>query len=136
MIDNTEFVTKPPAIQALQKIVTFAQDIKSTEIRYAAKMCIVAMWNCNTPQVTMMLTELPKEQQNIVSTIIHSHMRKNSSNNEVGNLSGSGGSKLLSPDSTTRRDIVNQEEIYRNLRKTTAEIQNYSYETLGKFHRA
>ena len=49
--DGSQFVGAAPANQALQKIVAFTQDMKSVELRNAAKICIVAMWNCNTPQV-------------------------------------------------------------------------------------
>lgn len=52
--------TSPNALQALKKLIAFSQDGKSMEIRHAAKVCIVALWNCNTPDVTLMLTELPK----------------------------------------------------------------------------
>lgn len=51
---NTEavqYISQSPAKQALQKIILYAQDTKSAETRSAAKNCIVAMWNCNTPQV-------------------------------------------------------------------------------------
>ncbi|KAJ8928598.1 hypothetical protein NQ314_018804 [Rhamnusium bicolor] len=129
--DAVQFVSQPPANQALQKIITYAQDTKSVEIRNAAKMCIVAMWNCNTPQVTMMLAELPKEQQDLASNVVHSHMRKSSTGSEPGSPLVLGSPKPLSPGTSPLRDGLDQEEIYRSLRKTTAEIQNYSFETLG-----
>lgn len=59
--DAAAAIAAPPnALQALQKIIAHSQDAKSMEIRQAAKVCIVALWNCNTPAVTLMLTELPK----------------------------------------------------------------------------
>lgn len=132
VVDNNQFVIKSPAAQALQKIIAFAQDTKSVEIRNAAKICIVALWNCNTPQVTMMLAELPKDQQEIASNVVQSHMRKSSTGSEPGSPLVGSSPKALSPSSPPKHDDFNQEEIYKSLRKTTAEIQNYSYETLGK----
>ncbi|KAJ8925598.1 hypothetical protein NQ315_009438 [Exocentrus adspersus] len=129
--DAVQYISQPPANQALQKIISYAQDTKSVEIRNAAKMCIVAMWNCNTPQVTMMLAELPKEQQDVASNIVHSHMRKSSTGSEPGSPMVMGSPKPLSPGVSPLRDGLDQEEIYRSLRRTTAEIQNYSFETLG-----
>ncbi|XP_017770144.1 PREDICTED: CLIP-associating protein isoform X3 [Nicrophorus vespilloides] len=122
-------INMPPANQALLKIINYAQDIKSIDIRNAAKNCIVALWNCNTPQVTMMLADFPKEQQDVASSIVHSHMRKNSSGSDI----GSPGIKALSPSTATAKhnDTMNHEDIYKSLQRTTAEIQNYSYETLG-----
>ncbi|KAK9739077.1 hypothetical protein QE152_g9289 [Popillia japonica] len=131
VVDNNQFVIKSPAAQALQKIIAFAQDTKSVEIRNAAKICIVALWNCNTPQVTMMLAELPKDQQEIASNVVQSHMRKSSTGSEPGSPLVGSSPKALSPSSPPKHDDFNQEEIYKSLRKTTAEIQNYSYETLG-----
>ncbi|XP_049819238.1 CLIP-associating protein isoform X3 [Aethina tumida] len=126
--DSSSFTSSPVT---LQKIISFAQDTKSMEIRCAAKLCLVAMWNCSTPQMIMTLSELPKEQQEIVSNIVHSHMRKSSTGSEPTSPLVASSPKALSPGISPMRDGVDQEEIYRSLRKTTAEIQNYSYETLG-----
>ncbi|XP_076259115.1 CLIP-associating protein isoform X29 [Rhynchophorus ferrugineus] len=122
--------TTPNALQALQKLIAFSQDSKSTEMRQVAKLCIVALWNCNTPAVTMMLTELPKEQQDIASNIVHNHMRKTSNSSEPSSPMISGSPKPLSPSTPPFGD---QEDVYKSLRRTTAEIQNYSFETLGIF---
>ncbi|XP_076259091.1 CLIP-associating protein isoform X6 [Rhynchophorus ferrugineus] len=121
--------TTPNALQALQKLIAFSQDSKSTEMRQVAKLCIVALWNCNTPAVTMMLTELPKEQQDIASNIVHNHMRKTSNSSEPSSPMISGSPKPLSPSTPPFGD---QEDVYKSLRRTTAEIQNYSFETLGR----
>ncbi|CAH0551193.1 unnamed protein product [Brassicogethes aeneus] len=130
--EENSFISSPPASQALQKIIAYAQDTKSVEIRHAAKMCLVTMWNCNTPQVILMLSELPKEQQDIASNIVQCHMRKNSTGSEPSSPLIAFSPKPLSPViSPILKDGLDQEEIYKNLRKTTAEIQNYSYETLG-----
>lgn len=132
LAEPNQFVSKPPAKQVLLKIINFTQDVKSSEIRNAAKISIAAMWNCNTPQLTMLLSELPKEQQDIASAIVYNHMRKSSTGSEPGSPSASTSPKPLSPNTPTcRNDDMNQEEIYRSLRKTTTEIQNYSFETLG-----
>lgn len=51
--EAVQYISQPPAKLALQKIIQYAQDTKSAETRNAAKNCIVAMWNCNTPQVSV-----------------------------------------------------------------------------------
>ncbi|XP_068894094.1 CLIP-associating protein 1-A isoform X5 [Tenebrio molitor] len=131
-VDGSQLVWTAPANQVLQKIIAFTQDTKSVELRSAAKNCIVSMWNCNTPQVTMMLSELPKDQQDIARSIVQHHMRKNSTGSEPGSPLVNASPKTLSPGTPPLRgEGLDQEEIYRSLRKTTAEIQNYSYETLG-----
>lgn len=137
MAEPNQFVAKPPAKQVLLKIINFSQDMKSSEIRNAAKICIVAMWNCNTPQVTMLLAELPKEQQDVASLIVNNHMRKSSTGSEPGSPLVGSSPKPLSPSTPTSNKHVeiNQEEIYKSLRKTTTEIQNYSYELSSKLDR-
>lgn len=131
-IDSSEFSFQAPALQALQKIIVFSQDAKSAELRFAARNCIVAMWNCSTSQVTMMFAELPRELQDIASGVVNHHMRKSSNNSEPSSPSVGASPKAISPGTPPNRNGFDQEEIYRSLRKTTTEIQNYSYETLGK----
>lgn len=80
----------------------------------------------------MMLAELPKDQQDIASTAVQNHMRKSSTGSEPGSpLAMASPKLLLSPGISPLREGLDQEEIYKSLRKTTAEIQNYSFETLG-----
>lgn len=123
-MESKDFMAQQ-VIQPLQKIIMYSQDSKSGELRMAARNCIVAMWNCNTPLVTMLLAELPKELQDGASNIVHSHLSRNAGG------SGPGSPRTLPPSGMVHKDGVNPEEIYRNLRMTTAEIQNYSFETLG-----
>ncbi|XP_072390555.1 CLIP-associating protein 1-A isoform X2 [Diabrotica undecimpunctata] len=129
--DAVQHISQPPASQALQKVITYAQDTKSAETRHAARQCIVALWNCNTPQVTMILAELPKDMQDLASNVVHSHMRKSSTGSEPGSPMTMGSPKPLSPGISPFREGLDQEEFHRRLRRTTAEIQNYSFETLG-----
>lgn len=122
---------KPPAHQTLQKVIAYSQDPKSADLRAAAKNCLMAMWNCNTPYVTMALAELPRDQQEVASGVVRERMRRSSGGGEPGSPVGGGGSPKLM--SSPKEEEAEREEIYRSLRKTTAEIQNYSYETLGEW---
>lgn len=133
MPDAHLYVSVPPANQALLKVVNYTQDMKSTEIRSAAKHCLVALWNCNTSSVTMMMAELPKEQESIASKIVHTHMKENSTESEPGSPMVSSSPKLSPSGFTSRSEDFNREEIYKSLKRTTAEIQNYSYETLSEY---
>ncbi|CAH1986214.1 unnamed protein product [Acanthoscelides obtectus] len=134
--------TAPSAGQALMKIVTYAQDAKSAETRAAARACIVAMWNCNTSQITMLLAELPTEAQEVASAAVRGHMRAaqgGAAGDEPGSPLVSTGATASSPrgagGSPGYRDVIDHEEVYRNLRRTTAEIQNYSFEIGSKLDR-
>lgn len=131
--DSSEFATRQPAQSALQKVITYSQDSKSMEIRNAAKNCIVALYNCNTSQVAMLLSELPQEQNDIAMAIVRGHLRKASIGSEAGSPRVVGTPKILSPTTpVARNDVFNQEEMHRSLRRTAAEIQNYSYEGVDR----
>lgn len=47
----TEFPTQTPADKAILKIVQLSADQKSVELRGQARHCIIALYNCNTPNV-------------------------------------------------------------------------------------
>lgn len=74
----------------------------------------------------MMLGELPKEMQDIASDVVRNQMRS---------ISNNGSPKPTSPHTPTHNHDLNSEEIYKSLKRTTAEIQNYSYETGSKLDR-
>ncbi|KAK7791577.1 hypothetical protein R5R35_007384 [Gryllus longicercus] len=142
--------TRPPAPAALAKIVSLAADSKQPgEVRRAARGALVAMFDLAAPQVAMMLAELPQEFQEIASPLLQSHLRRSSG----GGGGGTGGSPpspgraspsgaLSSPGTPqtprqtalTSRAIgaeeedLNPEEVYRSLRRTTAEIQSYPFD--------
>ncbi|XP_055538196.1 CLIP-associating protein isoform X9 [Wyeomyia smithii] len=133
--------------RAILKIIQTALDQKSLELKSQARSCIVALYNCNPSQMTMTLANLPKQYQDTAKAIIQQHMRRSTSGTESPSspLSSSSPKPLLSPQqgpfslqnmSTSRSrqasvevtEMMNSEEVYKNLRKTTAEIQNYTFE--------
>lgn len=131
-MDPSQFPNDNHPNQALLKIIYFTQDSKSVEIRNAAKSCLVTLFDCDPAKVTVMLSELPKNCQEIAAQIIR--VRKSSPGSEPGSPVVGGSPKPLSPQTQNARgDDLNQEEIYRSLRRTTAEIQNYSFEGLGMY---
>lgn len=103
--------SKDVTTTALTKMIgwTMGEGIKQGgELRRGAQEAILALFNLNTPQVTLRLSQLPKEYQEAAGSLIR--MRRGSG----------GGGDSLSPD-----------QVYRSLRRTTAEIQSYSYDTNG-----
>jgi CLIP-associating protein 1/2 len=54
---------RDPTPAALAKIIGWTGDTKSSEIRRAAQAAVIALFNLNTPQVTMILADLPTEYQ-------------------------------------------------------------------------
>ncbi|XP_041774303.1 CLIP-associating protein isoform X7 [Anopheles merus] len=149
----SQFVVHPQNQQvvnlAIQKIIQTSLDQKSIELKSQARMCIVALYNCNPSQMTMTLANLPKQYQDTAKIYIQQNMRRSTSGNDSPSspLSSSSPKPLLSPQQgpyslqniasprsrqasvEAAAESMNTEEVYKNLRKTTAEIQNYSFES-------
>lgn len=86
---------------------------QGSELRRGAQEAILALFNLNTPQVTMRFAQLPKEYQEAAATLIQGRLRKSSLNSGT--------------ESASRTDL-SPEQVIRHIRKTTAEIQSYSYD--------
>lgn len=50
--EDNAFVVTPPADKAILKILHYSQDQKSLDLRTQAKYCIIALYNCNTANVS------------------------------------------------------------------------------------
>lgn len=90
-----QFVGTAPADRAILKILTYAADQKSMELKQQAKHCIIALYNCNPAnvscnldcgllfvsyycfQMTIILTTLPKQYQDAAKNYIQQTVRNN-----------------------------------------------------------
>ncbi|XP_058054607.1 CLIP-associating protein [Anopheles bellator] len=153
-----QFVVHPQNQQvmnlAIQKIIQTSLDQKSIELKSQARQCIIALYNCNPSQMTMTLGNLPKQYQDTARAYIQHNMRRSASACNARSvrppsspLSSSSPKPLLSPQQgpyslqniasprsrqasvEVPTESMNTEEVYKHLRKTTAEIQNYSFES-------
>lgn len=50
---SDDFPKQPPTNKAILKIVQLANDQKSVELRSQARACLIALYNCNTPEVSI-----------------------------------------------------------------------------------
>ncbi|XP_026686954.1 CLIP-associating protein 1-A-like [Diaphorina citri] len=121
---------------------TMGENIKQgTELRKAAQDTILALFNLNTPQITFRFSLLPQEYQEAAATLITTRVRKSSASNAEGGT-GNGFSSLPSsprlqsphayhtpPLSLENSENLNPDEIYKSLRRTTAEIHKFSGDT-------
>ncbi|XP_059614672.1 CLIP-associating protein isoform X2 [Phlebotomus argentipes] len=138
------FSIQRPAEAAVIKIVQASQDKKSMELRNQARHCLFALYKCNPQNMTSLLQVLPKEHSDGVKVIIQQNLRKGtdspssplSCTSPKPQLSPSGPYSLQNNSSPRSRqssvetsDPMNSEEVYKSLKKTTAEIQNYSFES-------
>ncbi|XP_063069073.1 CLIP-associating protein 1a [Engraulis encrasicolus] len=116
--------------------------------KQAAQVVLIALFELNTPEFTMLLGALPKTFQDGATKLLHNHL-KNSSNTAVGSPSNTMGrtpprlpssrtSPLTSPTNCSHGGLspslleydtenMNSEEIYSSLRGVTEAIQSFSY---------
>ncbi|XP_031725858.1 CLIP-associating protein 1a isoform X18 [Anarrhichthys ocellatus] len=149
-MDPTDFVNSSETRLAVSRIITWTTEPKSSDVRKAAQVVLISLFELNTPEFTMLLGALPKTFQDGATKLLHNHL-KNSSNTSsgVGSPSNTIGrtptrhtpsrtSPLTSPTNCSHGGLspsmmeydtenMNSEEIYSSLRGVTEAIQSFSY---------
>uniref|UniRef100_A0A7N8X4X2 Cytoplasmic linker associated protein 1a n=1 Tax=Mastacembelus armatus TaxID=205130 RepID=A0A7N8X4X2_9TELE len=149
-MDPTDFVNSSETRLAVSRIITWTTEPKSSDVRKAAQVVLIALFELNTPEFTMLLGALPKTFQDGATKLLHNHL-KNSSNTSsgIGSPSNTAGrtpsrhtpsrtSPLTSPTNCSHGGLspsmmeydtenMNSEEIYSSLRGVTEAIQSFSY---------
>ncbi|XP_056226636.1 CLIP-associating protein 1-B-like isoform X4 [Seriola aureovittata] len=119
--------------------------------KQAAQVVLIALFELNTPEFTMLLGALPKTFQDGTTKLLHNHLRNASANSGIVMASPSNSasrtpprppssrsSPLTSPTNCSHGGLspsmleydsenLNSEEIYSSLRGVTEAIQNYSF---------
>ncbi|XP_034191643.1 CLIP-associating protein isoform X3 [Osmia lignaria lignaria] len=125
------------ASTALARLLDWSNDVKSQDVRRHAQNAVISLYNLNPPKVTMILAELPKFYQEAALPLVQNHLRKSSGSSNPASPGTPPPRAQSSPARTkTKGDIDNAdenlEEVYKSLRRTTAEIQNYGFERLER----
>uniref|UniRef100_A0A8D0AF48 Cytoplasmic linker associated protein 1a n=1 Tax=Sander lucioperca TaxID=283035 RepID=A0A8D0AF48_SANLU len=92
-MEPTDFVNSSETRLAVSRIITWTTEPKSSDVRKAAQVVLIALFELNTPEFTMLLGALPKTFQDGATKLLHNHL-KNSSNT---------GSSVGSPSNTIGR---------------------------------
>ncbi|KAM8934482.1 CLIP-associating protein 1 isoform 5-T5 [Pelodytes ibericus] len=85
-MDPTDFVNSSETRLAVSRIITWTTEPKSSDVRKAAQIVLISLFELNTPEFTMLLGALPKTFQDGATKLLHNHL-KNSSNSSVGSPS-------------------------------------------------
>lgn len=147
-MDPTDFVNSSETRLAVSRIITWTTEPKSSDVRKAAQIVLISLFELNTPEFTMLLGALPKTFQDGATKLLHNHL-KNSSNAGVGSPSNTIGrtpsrhpssrtSPLTSPTNCSHGGLspsmldydtenLNSEEIYSSLRGVTEAIEKFSF---------
>ncbi|KAK2525888.1 hypothetical protein Q9233_008521 [Columba guinea] len=147
-MDPTDFVNSSETRLAVSRIITWTTEPKSSDVRKAAQVVLISLFELNTPEFTMLLGALPKTFQDGATKLLHNHL-KNSSNTSVGSPSNTLGrtpsrhsssrtSPLTSPTNCSHGGLspsmldydtenLNSDEIYSSLRGVTEAIEKFSF---------
>uniref|UniRef100_A0A8C3T7E3 Cytoplasmic linker associated protein 1 n=1 Tax=Chelydra serpentina TaxID=8475 RepID=A0A8C3T7E3_CHESE len=147
-MDPTDFVNSSETRLAVSRIITWTTEPKSSDVRKAAQIVLISLFELNTPEFTMLLGALPKTFQDGATKLLHNHL-KNSSNTSVGSPSNTIGrtpsrhsssrtSPLTSPTNCSHGGLspsmldydtenLNSDEIYSSLRGVTEAIEKFSF---------
>uniref|UniRef100_A0AAY5L4S3 TOG domain-containing protein n=1 Tax=Esox lucius TaxID=8010 RepID=A0AAY5L4S3_ESOLU len=178
-MDPSDFVNSSETRLAVSRIITWTTEPKSSDVRkvgeelsgrpcatvaslpgegnveerckQAAQVVLIALFELNTPEFTMLLGALPKTFQDGATKLLHNHLR-NTSNTAAaspGNTMGrppparhysSRSSPLTSPTNShgshgglspsmleCDTENLNSDDIYSSLRGVTEAIQNFSF---------
>uniref|UniRef100_A0A4W5N6M1 Cytoplasmic linker associated protein 1 n=1 Tax=Hucho hucho TaxID=62062 RepID=A0A4W5N6M1_9TELE len=150
-MDPADFVNSSETRLAVSRIITWTTEPKSSDVRKAAQVVLIALFELNTPEFTMLLGALPKTFQDGATKLLHSHLR-NSSNTGVASPSSNMGrtpppprhpssrsSPLTSPTNCSHggglspsmleydTENLNTDQIFSSLRGVTEAIQNFSF---------
>nr|XP_033472137.1 CLIP-associating protein 1-B-like isoform X15 [Epinephelus lanceolatus] len=150
-MDPADFVNSSETRLAVSRIITWTTEPKSSDVRKAAQVVLIALFELNTPEFTMLLGALPKTFQDGTTKLLHNHLRNASANSGISMASPSNSagrtpprqpssrsSPLTSPTNCSHGGLspsmleydsenLNSEEIYSSLRGVTEAIQNFSF---------
>uniref|UniRef100_A0A8D3E4Z5 TOG domain-containing protein n=1 Tax=Scophthalmus maximus TaxID=52904 RepID=A0A8D3E4Z5_SCOMX len=148
-MDPSDFVNSSETRLAVSRVITWTTEPKSSDVRKAAQVVLIALFELNTPEFTMLLGALPKTFQDGTTKLLHNHLRNASANsgiaspcNSMGRTPprqpGSRSSPMTSPTNCSHGGLspsmmeydsenLNSEEIYSSLRGVTEAIQNFSF---------
>ncbi|XP_049340603.1 CLIP-associating protein 1a isoform X22 [Astyanax mexicanus] len=148
-MDPGDFVNSSETRLAVSRIITWTTEPKSSDVRKAAQIVLISLFELNTPEFTMLLGALPKTFQDGATKLLHSHLKNSSNTSGVSSPSNTMGrtqsrhpysrtSPLTSPTNCSHSGLspsmmeydtenMNSDEIYSSLRGVTEAIQSFSY---------
>ncbi|XP_069377327.1 CLIP-associating protein 1-B-like isoform X17 [Paralichthys olivaceus] len=82
-MDPSDFVNSSETRLAVSRIITWTTEPKSSDVRKAAQVVLIALFELNTPEFTMLLGALPKTFQDGTTKLLHNHLRNASANSGI-----------------------------------------------------
>uniref|UniRef100_A0A4W6D3Z2 Cytoplasmic linker associated protein 2 n=1 Tax=Lates calcarifer TaxID=8187 RepID=A0A4W6D3Z2_LATCA len=82
-MEAPDFVNSSETRLAVSRIITWTTEPKSSDVRKAAQSVLIALFQLNTPEFTMLLAALPKTFQDGATKLLQNHL-KNTGNAPMG----------------------------------------------------
>ncbi|XP_041867292.1 CLIP-associating protein 2 isoform X12 [Melanotaenia boesemani] len=146
-MEAPDFVNSSETRLAVSRIITWTTEPKSSDVRKAAQAVLIALFQLNTPEFTMLLAALPKTFQDGATKLLQNHLKNtgNAAQAPMGSpltrhtprSPASWSSPVTSPTNTSQNtpspsafdydtENMNSEDIYSSLKGVTEAIQNFS----------
>uniref|UniRef100_A0A9J7XVN5 Cytoplasmic linker associated protein 1 n=1 Tax=Cyprinus carpio carpio TaxID=630221 RepID=A0A9J7XVN5_CYPCA len=147
-MDPSDFMNSSETRLAVSRIITWTTEPKSLDVRKAAQMVLIALFELNTPEFTMLLGALPKTFQDGATKLLQSHLKNSSTVSQASPSSSVGrtpprhpvtrSSPLTSPTKSSQPGLspsmleydtenINSEETFSSLKGVTEAIQSFSF---------
>uniref|UniRef100_A0A8C8SL16 Cytoplasmic linker associated protein 2 n=1 Tax=Pelusios castaneus TaxID=367368 RepID=A0A8C8SL16_9SAUR len=82
-MDPGDFINSSETRLAVSRIITWTTEPKSSDVRKAAQSVLIALFELNTPEFTMLLGALPKTFQDGATKLLHNHLRNTGNGGQV-----------------------------------------------------
>uniref|UniRef100_A0A8C1HVJ7 Cytoplasmic linker associated protein 1a n=1 Tax=Cyprinus carpio carpio TaxID=630221 RepID=A0A8C1HVJ7_CYPCA len=90
-MDPADFVNSSETRLAVSRIITWTTEPKSSDVRKAAQVVLISLFELNTPEFTMLLGALPKTFQDGATKLLHNHLKNSSNTSNVSSPSNTMG---------------------------------------------
>ncbi|XP_016094349.1 CLIP-associating protein 1-like isoform X2 [Sinocyclocheilus grahami] len=90
-MDPADFVNSSETRLAVSRIITWTTEPKSSDVRKAAQVVLISLFELNTPEFTMLLGALPKTFQDGATKLLHNHLKNSSNTSRVSSPSNTMG---------------------------------------------
>lgn len=136
VMEPSDFSNSSDTRLVVSRIITWTNEPKSVDVRKSAQSVLFGLFNLNPPEFSMMLSGLPKTFQDGATKILQSHLRANNEPDVLTprNVASPQGQNRSRPPSRgpyghdeADTENMNPEDIYNSIKKTSADIQNFSF---------
>uniref|UniRef100_A0AAY4DXS6 TOG domain-containing protein n=1 Tax=Denticeps clupeoides TaxID=299321 RepID=A0AAY4DXS6_9TELE len=133
-MEPNDFVTSSETRLAVSRIITWTTEPKSSDVRKAAQAALIALFQLNTPEFTMLLAALPKTFQDGATKLLQDHLQNTGKTTQapVGSPQmkhaprSTGFTACLYSVFNYNIDVGNSHEIIASLLDVTEAIQSFS----------